>query len=87
MTSMSFVCCASEDSQRAYGLTAELSVSNPSEVARWTRRAMSRLNFIEARNMYMLAVRCGRSRIDDHLAASDPVTELSDAVRIISLLN
>ena len=48
--------------------------------------ADEQVNFIEARNMYMLAP-SGRSRIDDHLAASDPITELSDAYESFLSLN
>ena len=48
--------------------------------------ADEQVNFIEARNMYMLAP-SGRSRIDDHLAASDPITEMSDAYESFLSLN
>ncbi|MGB1385916.1 MAG: putative PEP-binding protein [Ilumatobacteraceae bacterium] len=48
--------------------------------------ADEQVNFIEARNMYMLAP-SGRSRIDDHLAASDPITGLSDAYESFLSLN
>ena len=48
--------------------------------------ADEQVNFIEARNMYMLAP-SGRSRIDDHLAASDPIIELSDAYESFLSLN
>ena len=48
--------------------------------------ADEQVNFIGARNMYMLAP-SGRSRIDDHLAASDPIIELSDAYESFLSLN
>jgi hypothetical protein len=44
------------------------------------------VSFIEARNMYMLAP-SGRSRIDDHLAASEPIIELSGAYESFLSLN
>lgn len=48
--------------------------------------ADDQVNFIDARNMYMLTPR-GRSRIDDHLEASDPVTELSGTYELFLSLN
>ncbi|HBU76285.1 MAG TPA: hypothetical protein DEB38_08450, partial [Acidimicrobiaceae bacterium] len=48
--------------------------------------ADGQVNFIEARNMYMLTP-SGRSRIDDHLAASDPIIELSSTYESFLSMN
>jgi hypothetical protein len=66
------------------GLRQSLGVDPSQVVERLV--ADEQVNFIEARNMYMLAP-SGRSRIDDHLAASDPITELSDAYESFLSLN
>jgi len=48
--------------------------------------ADEQVNFTVARNMYMLTP-SGRSRIDDHLAASDPIIELSSTYESFLSIN
>lgn len=48
--------------------------------------ALEQVNFIEARKMYMLSP-VGRSRIDDHIAASEAVTSLSGMYESFLKLN
>ena len=66
------------------GLRQSLGVDPSQVVERLV--ADEQVNFVEARNMYVLAP-SGRSRIDDHLAASDPVIELSGAYESFLSLN